>query len=97
MTEPRITERAEVDLDELWAYIAANSPDAADRIVDAVLGGSRIHVRFPDMGQCRDDLGPGLRCFVVSPSVVFYRPIEDTIEVLRVLHGARDVRSIKDN
>jgi toxin ParE1/3/4 len=46
------------------------------------------------MGQSRDELRPGLRCFVVSPYVVFYRPIEDTIEVLRVLHGARDISSL---
>lgn len=90
MSEPRLTEQAEGDLDELWAYIAENNPDAADRMVDAVLEGSRMHVRFPNMGQSRDDLRPGLRCFVVSPYVVFYRPVEDTIEVLRILHGARD-------
>jgi toxin ParE1/3/4 len=89
MNEPRLTLQAEADLEELWAYIAANNPDAADRMVDAVLEASRMHVRFPGIGQKRDDLRPGLRCFVVSPYVVFYRPIEDTIEVLRILHGAR--------
>ncbi len=92
MSEPRLTEQAEADLDALWAYIAADHPDAADRMVDAVLKASRMHVRFPDIGQSRADLRPGLRCFVVSPYVVFYRRIEDTIEVLRVLHGARDIR-----
>jgi toxin ParE1/3/4 len=96
MIEPRLTEQAEADLDELWAYIAANNPDAADRMVDAVLDSSRMHVRFPGMGQSRDDLRPGLRCFVVSPYVVFYRPIEDTIEVLRILHGARDISRLID-
>jgi toxin ParE1/3/4 len=73
--EPRLTEQAEADLDDLWAYIAADNPDAADRMVDAVLESSRMHVRFPGMGQNRDELRPGLRCFVVSPYVVFYRPI----------------------
>ncbi len=63
-------------------------------MVDAILDASRMHVRFPGMGQRRDELRPGLRCFVVSPFVVFYRPIEDTIDVLRVLHGARDIGSI---
>ncbi len=93
MNEPRLTEQAEADLDELWEYIAADNPDAADRMVDAVLE-SRMHVRFPGMGQNRDDLRVGLRCFVVSPYVVYYRPIEDTIEVLRILHGARDIKNI---
>lgn len=91
MKEPRLTEQAEADLDALWAYVAAQNPDAADRLVDAVLEGSRMHVRFPNLGQMRDDLRPGLRCFVVTPYVVFYRPIEDTIEILRILHGARDL------
>lgn len=94
MSEPRLTEQAEADLADLWAYIAANNPDAADRLVDAVLEGSRMHVRFPNMGQDREELRPGLRCFVVSPYVVFYRPVADTIEVLRILHGARDITSI---
>lgn len=40
MIEPRLTEQAEADLDDLWAYIAANNPAAADRLVDAVLDGS---------------------------------------------------------
>lgn len=63
MTEPRLTEQAEADLDELWAYIAVGNPDAADRMVDAVLEGSRKHVRFPSMGQNREDLRPELRGF----------------------------------
>jgi toxin ParE1/3/4 len=94
MSEPKLSKQAEADLDELWLYIGADNPDAADRMVDAVLEGSRMHVRFPNMGQSRDELRPGLRCFVVSPYVIFYRPIEDTIEVLRVLHGARDIGNI---
>ena len=91
MNEPRLTEQAEADLDELWEYIAADDPDAADRMADAVLESSRLQVRFPGMGQNRDDLRLGVRCFVESPYVVYYRPIEDTIEVLRILQGARDI------
>jgi toxin ParE1/3/4 len=96
MSEPRLTEQAEADLDQLWAHIAADNADAADRMVDAVLESSRMHVRFPGMGQSRDDLLPGLRCFVVSPYVVFYRPVDETIQVLRILHGARDIRRLID-
>jgi toxin ParE1/3/4 len=95
MSEPRLTDRAEADLEELWAYIAADKVDAADRIVDAILETSRMHVRFPGMCRRRDDLMPSLRCFIVSLYVVFYRPIEDTIEVLRILQGARDIRELE--
>lgn len=91
MNAPRLTEKAEADLDDLWAHLAASSPEIADRTVDAILEGCRVHVRFPAMGPNRDDLWPGLRCFAVPPYVVFYRPADSTIEVLRILHGARDV------
>lgn len=91
MIQPRITEQAEADLGDLWAYIAASSPDAADQMVDAILEGSRIHVRFPNMRLKRDELRPGIRCFVVSPYVIFYRPVEEMIEVVRILHGSRDI------
>ena len=67
MIEPRLTDQAEADLNDVWATIAASRPDAADRMVDAILEGSRKHVRFPNLGQNRDEIGPGLRCFVVSP------------------------------
>jgi toxin ParE1/3/4 len=72
MTGPRLTAQAETDLDDVWAYIAAKNPDAADRVVDAILEASRMHVRFPNIGQMREELQPGLRCFVVSSYVIYY-------------------------
>ena len=94
MNPPKLTEQAEVDLDDLWSRIAADNPAEADRLVDAILEASRRHVRFPGMGQRRDELRPGVRCFVVSPYVVFDRALDETIEVVRVLHGARDIPSV---
>ena len=46
------------------------------------------------MGQPRDEIRPGLRCFVVSPDVIYYRLAGTTIQVVRMLHGARDVSAI---
>jgi toxin ParE1/3/4 len=94
MSEPRITEQAEADLDEAWDYLAQRNEAAADRLLDGILERARLHAQLPLMGRPREDLAPGLRSFVVSPYVVFYRPAGDTIEVIRVLHGARDVDSI---
>jgi len=94
MSEPRITEQAEADMEEIWEYLAQRNETAADRLLDGILQRARLHVQFPLMGRLRDDLDLDLRSFVVSPYVVFYRPIDDTIEVLRVLHGARDVDAI---
>ena len=46
------------------------------------------------MGRPRPELAPGLRSFVVHPYVIFFRPAEDTIEVIRVLRGSRDIAAI---
>jgi toxin ParE1/3/4 len=94
MSEPRLTEQAEADLDEAWAYLATKNRRAADRLIDAIWDAARRHARFPESGRSREEYAANLRSFVVSPFVVFYRPVEDTIEVIRVLHGRRDIRRI---
>ena len=94
MIEPIITDAAEADLDEAWDYLAARSPAAADRLLDRFAKAARLHARFPESGPSREDIAAGLRCFLVKPYVVFYRGAGDTIEVLRVIHGRRDVARI---
>ena|SRR5450631_890579 len=88
------TVRAELDLDEIWLYIAADSPAAADTLLDTI--GARCHLRAsqPLSGRLRLDLGMDLRSFIVKAYVIFYRPLPDGIEIIRVLHGARDVGTI---
>ncbi len=59
MNEPRFTEKAEADLDQLWAYIAHDNPGAADTMIEAILENSRIHVQFPNLGQRQKELRSG--------------------------------------
>jgi len=55
---------------------------------------------MPHMGPARVFRNPRLRDLRIWPIrgfekiVIFYRPIEGGIEVVRVLHGARDVKGI---
>ena len=46
---------------------------------------------MPYVGRHREELSPRLRSLPVGNYVIFYRPMEDGIEVARVLHGARDL------
>ncbi len=95
MNEPRLTKQAKADLKQIWKEIArGRDPATADRFAAAILDGCRKHAQFPETGQSREDLVAGLRSFPVSPYVVFFRRAEETIEVLRVLHGRRDIRRI---
>jgi toxin ParE1/3/4 len=48
----------------------------------------------PLAGRARDELIPGLRSVPHGRYVIFYLPIEDGVEIVRLLHGARDLRRL---
>jgi toxin ParE1/3/4 len=85
---------ASADLEDIWWYVAQDSPAAADRLLDRIQEKLLSLSQFPHMGASRDDLIPRLRSFSVSNYLIFYFPLEDGIEVIRVLHGARDAEVI---
>ena len=92
MGEIHKTPRAEEDLLEIWLYIALDDMAAADRLYDLVETKFRALADFPHIGQQRPELAHDLLSFPVGRYVIFYKPIERGIEVVRVLHAARDVR-----
>jgi toxin ParE1/3/4 len=48
----------------------------------------------PGMGEARPELAEGLRCFSVGNYLIFFKPLSDGIEVVRVLSGARDIDAL---
>ena len=90
---PRVTRRplAEADVLEIWDYIADDGIAAADRWVDRLDKQFRVLAMQPMMGRARDELAPGVRSFPFGRHVVFYLPLDGGIDVVRVLHGARDI------
>ena len=83
--------RAAEDIAAVWDFIADDNPDAADHWVDQLDTQLRLLATQPLMGRARDELAPGIRSFPFGRYLVFYRPIGDGIDVVRVLHGTRDV------
>jgi toxin ParE1/3/4 len=82
---------AQRDLREISDYIASDRPSAAIRVVDALRSKCQDLAEMPGMGRQRDELSPGVRSFPVLPYIVFYRESDTGIQVLRILHGARDI------
>jgi toxin ParE1/3/4 len=80
------------DLAEIWAYIAEDSPRRADAFAARVNGEFRMLARQPRMGRERPELLARLRSFPVEKYVIFYLPRSRGVEVVRVLHGARDLK-----
>ena len=78
------------DLASLRAYIEQDDPGAAQRVALHILRNiETLLSQHPDMG--RPGRVPGTRELVIprTPFIVPYRVHGDTIQVLRVLHGAR--------
>jgi toxin ParE1/3/4 len=93
-----IRPRALADLGDIWAYIAEGSVKHADRFAALINKEFRALARQPRMGRSRPELATDLRSFPIGRYVTFYLPLAKGVEIVRVLHGARDIESaLKDN
>jgi toxin ParE1/3/4 len=90
---PRVTRRplAAADILDIWDHIAEDSLGQADRWIDKLDEKLRLIATQPLMGRAREELAPDLRSFPFGRYVIFYAPIHDGIDVVRVLHSARDI------
>jgi len=85
------TDQVEDDLAGILRDLARKSVTAGRRVVHLIDQKCARYATMPDLGILRDDLAVGLRCFPVWGFLVFYRPIDGGIEVLRILHGSRNI------
>jgi toxin ParE1/3/4 len=91
MPEVAIRPRARIDIAEIWEFIAEDSEPQADAFVDRFDAEFLLLAQQPGIGRKRDELLAGLRSFPFERYMIFYFAIPDGIEVVRVLHSARDV------
>ena len=95
--------RAKEDIIEQALHIAEDNPDAADGFLDAVEQALGVLADMPEIGAPRAFDNPALQGMRMWPlkgfekHLLFYRPIENGIEVIRILHAARDIQSIFDD
>jgi toxin ParE1/3/4 len=93
---PRVLRKplARADLLNIWNYVADDSPAKADRLLESINKHCQTLARFPKMGRARNELSASLRSFPVGNYVIFYREVPKGVEIIRVLHGARDIEGI---
>lgn len=84
--------RATLDVLDLWQFIAdASGETRADAVVRQIEKKLQVLAQTPKIGTLRPELRTNLRSFPVGRYIVFYLPLPDGINVIRVLHGARDI------
>jgi toxin ParE1/3/4 len=94
MREVHKSRAASIDLDNIWYYIAADNPDAADAFLYRLFARCESYAHQPSLGESRPEFGRQVRCFSVEKFVVYYKPVTEGIELIRVLHGARDIQQL---
>jgi len=92
----RISKRAQRDLAAICSRIAVDNPEASEQVRQALLDTADLLVLNPDAGVRIVNAHPrhrDVRWFVTSKFrnyLIFYKPLQETILVIRILHAKRD-------
>lgn len=98
MSRYQFTPQALDDLFEIWSYIAQDNPAAADRVEEAIYQACELLAKSPLAGTIRKDLTSlPVRFWGVPPFPKYflvYDPEAKPLQIIRILHGARNIPSI---
>lgn len=96
MSRYALTALAKRDFDEIVAFLAENAGvTVARRVLNELRAAMRSLAKQPGVGHTREDLADEpLRFFAVYSYLIVYDPAKKPLEIIRILHGARNVRSI---
>ena len=92
----RVTRRplAAGDILDIWDHIAEDSVEQADRWVHKLDEKFKLIATQPLTGRARNEIAANVRSFPFGRYVIFYEAIEHGIDVVRVLHSARDIDAV---
>lgn len=83
------------DLAQIWDYIADDSEEPADAFIATIDAKFQTLSQHPAMGRRREELAPALRSFPVGGRyLIFYVPLTNGVDIVRVLHGSRDLAAL---
>jgi toxin ParE1/3/4 len=88
----RFSELSRADLQQIYRYIANDSPARGQKLmVEITQCCEQSIAEYPEMGRVRSEIYQDLRSLVFKRYVIFYRELDEAIEIVRILHGSRDV------
>ena len=90
------TPEAEAQLVDLYGYIAVEaSPEIAARFTDSIVAYCESLSTFPNRGDRRDDIRPGLRVTNYRKRVAIAFNVEESrVNVLGIFYGGQDYESV---
>lgn len=91
----RLSPEAEQQIDAIGAFIAKDSIDAALKVYDALEHAFQLLAENPGIGHTREDLTERpVKFWSVFSYLVIYNPASSPLEIISVVHSARDVANL---
>jgi toxin ParE1/3/4 len=72
------------------AYYRSFSADFAKRVLAEAIAAGRMLLQYPQAGPVIDDSGLRKWRVAKTPYILFYRPTETELRIVRVIHAAQD-------
>ena len=85
-----LSPQADAELTGIFDYIAKDRPRAAIRVVGKIIKRFQDLAEHPLSGEAQPKYGVDIRFSTVENYLIVYRPVNQGIEIVRVIHGARD-------
>ena len=80
------------DRERIWDYyVRVAGRHTAEKVLREIAEVIAVIEDHPFAERARNEVRPGLRSFAAKPHVVFYRVVNDTPEIVRVLDGRQDI------
>ncbi len=87
-----ISKKAVADLDEIWFYTVEQwSLAQADRYYLLIFDEIDHICEHPTSGRPIDHIRKGYRASKVKSHLIFYRVVDETVEIVRILHERMDI------
>jgi toxin ParE1/3/4 len=93
----RVLSRAKADLKSIGDYIALDNPDKSVAFVAEIERRCKLLGEFPELARRIDSAAGELRLLPFKRYVIVYRIQARNIEILRILHGSRDLSHLLED
>ncbi|MBW4510339.1 MAG: type II toxin-antitoxin system RelE/ParE family toxin [Scytonematopsis contorta HA4267-MV1] len=97
MSQYIISLPASRDLRDISEYFAQENVEAGERLLREFNHKCKQLANFPSIGRKDENLRPDLRGIPLGGYIIFYQITDDGIEIVRVVSGRRDLKSIFGN
>lgn len=89
-----LTNKAIADLSDIWNYTCETwSEKQADKYYVTLLDACKLLAQKPNLGKRYEIVRPNLLGYKAYQHIIFYVPMSDHIEIVRILHNRMDLKN----